>query len=208
MDDSNVDMRTAARKAVQGTRRPPGEPSRVRAAFQGGAECGDESIPGPIDLEIEATGADGEVAAWFHDVWWIDILQRWGDGLVTVQILPTPAALLHPRTLHYLEMVARVAPRWRLVGHAYLSDVSTDDEVALLARSPYHEVRFFDKPRPPATRSDRCLGTLSIGDLFGRVRSEQVRIKATKPILVRLPALEEDPLETPRTKTDTGAIPL
>ncbi len=197
---------TAARQAVGRTRRSPGEPFRVHAAFQDGAALGDEIIPGPIDLEIEATGADGEVAPWFHDVWWMEVLQRWGDGLVTVQILPTPAALLHPVIMHHLEMIARVAPRWRLVGHAYLGDVSTDDDIALLARSPYHEVRFFDQTRPRRTLSDRCSSVQEMGELFGKVRSEQLHIKTTRPILVRLPAPAADQAETPRAKSDTGVV--
>ena len=180
------------RNATEHLRRPPGEPVRIRAAFDGGGEIGEEAAAGPIELTIEATSPDGEVAAWLDDDWWTALIERWGEESVTVHIAPTPGALLHPVTIYQVEMVRRVLPRWRVAGHAYLEDMTGVDDIESLATSPYHELRFIDGRRPGSPQSDRLRPSLSIEALFGQIRREQARLGATRPILVRLPSPATD----------------
>ncbi|MFQ5590992.1 MAG: hypothetical protein ACE5HE_07510 [Phycisphaerae bacterium] len=205
----DVNERIATRESTQKMRNPPGEPLRITASFADAAVLSAEHPAGPKEITLEATSAEGELASWFDDYWWIDLIERWGYDAVTLQIEPTPGALLHPVVLHQMEMVGRVAPRWRMVGHAYRSDVSSDDSVALIAASPYNEVRFLDQTRPgsPVPTGPGRWG-LSIDELFGRIRREQVRIGATRPVLVRLPARGDTPsASAPSPAPDTvGAV--
>jgi hypothetical protein len=140
----------------------------------------------PTDMYLEVTNSEGAVAEWFNDFWWTELLERWASEPVTLHIAATPGALLDPTVLHQLEMVGRVAPRWRMVGHAYRDAVSTDDHVRTLATTPYHEVRFTDEPHTMDGASDGH-GGWSVGELFGRIRGEQTRVTTRHPILVRLP---------------------
>lgn len=179
------------RRAAERRRRPPGNPVFIRATFDRGLHLGNEA-PAPTDLTVEATNADREPAEWFDDVWWTALIELWGNAALTLHIAPTPAALLHPVVLHQIEMVSRVAPRWRIVGHAYRDEVITDDAVEALARSPYHEVRFIDQGTPSARQGDRCDWAPTLQELFGRIRREQSRRRAVRPILVRLPAQSAD----------------
>lgn len=177
----------ARREAIQ-RRQPPGHPVSVVASFEAGCHPSDENGLAPSDLTIEATNEDGEAAEWFDDTWWTGVVRSWGDADVTLHVAPTPGALLHPIVLHHLEMVGRVLPRWRIVGHAYRDDVVTDEAIEMLVQSPYHEVRFVDRPRPTEPLSDRCDLAPPLEELFGRIRCEQSHLTATRPILVRLPA--------------------
>ena len=180
-------MHTEARKATQRLRRPPTEPHHIRVSFDGGGELGDDIVPAPVELTIEATNADGELAGWFSDYWWTEVIQRWGEDPVAVHVAPTPSALLHLVVLNKLEMLRRVAPRWRVVGHTYASEVATDDAIESLATSPYDEVRFIDQPRPGVV-SDRGRWELPLGELFACIRRAQERAGTARPILTRLPS--------------------
>ena len=179
-------MHTEVRRATQRLRRPPTKPHHIRIPFDGDGELGDDIVPAPLELAIEATNAEGEVAAWFSDYWWTEVIQRWGEEPVTVHIAPTPSALLHLVVLNKLEMLHRVAPRWRVVGHTYASEVATDDAIESLAISPYDEVRFIDQPRP-GVMPDRRRWELPLGELFACIRRAQDRSGARRPILTRLP---------------------
>ncbi|MCH9002498.1 MAG: hypothetical protein IIC02_07975, partial [Planctomycetes bacterium] len=141
-----------------------------------------------LELTLETTDADGEIAIWFDDRWWTEIIDRFGEKKLTIHIAPTPAALLHSVVLYHLDMIYRVAPQWRVVGHAYRNDLCDANAVAALARSAYHEVRFFDQDRPGSMRSDRCLMGVPLDQLFGQIRREQTRLGRTAPVLVRVPA--------------------
>ena len=180
-------LHTEVRKATQRLRRPPTEPHHIRVSFEGGGELGDDIVPAPVELIIEATNAAGELAGWFSDYWWTEVIQRWGEEPVTVHIAPTPSALLHPVMLNKLEMLRRVASRWRVVGHTYASEVATDDAIESLATSPYDEVRFIDQPRP-GVLPDRRRWELPLGELFGCIRRAQERAGTVRPILTRLPS--------------------
>jgi len=169
-------------------RRPPGDPVPVVASFEAGYRPCEANGPAPTDLTIETTNEAGETADWFNDTWWAGGIRSWGDAAVTLHVAPTPGALLHPVVLHQLEMVGRVLPQWRVVGHGYRDDVVTEEAIETLAQSPYHEIRFVDQPRPTSPRSDRCDLAPPLEELFGRIRREQSRVASTRPILVRLPA--------------------
>ena len=183
----DLDDHSEIRRATEGSRRAPSEPTRIIATYDNGA-LGADIERGPIVLTIEATNGDSGLAPWLDDIWWTEVIQRWADCHVTVCIAPTPGALLHPVVLHQVEMLRRVVPDWRIVGHAHVDDVASDDDATRLAGSPYHEVRFIDRPRPGTAPSDRCTWKLTVEGLLGRIRNEQSRLGVTLPVLVRLPA--------------------
>ena len=199
------ETRTEVREAMQRLRRPPGDPVHIRATVDGGGEIGEDVASGPIELTVEVTDADGEPAVWFDDQWWTTLIERWADEPLTVHIAPTPTALLHPLTLYQLEMLRRVVPGWRIVGHAYADDVTSDDDVQLLAASAYDQVRFLDSPRSDPPQSDRCRSRSSIEELFGRIRREQARLGVSRPTLVRLPSTAPTPSPTPTARVQSRA---
>lgn len=177
-----------ARNATQNNRHGPRKPVKILAAFGGGGKLPPEDVSGPVELTVEATDSDLDVASWLTDEWWAEVIQRWADRPVTVHVAPTPAALLHPVLLYQLAMLRRVTPTWRLVGQGYVDDVVTDDAVTELAGSPYHEVRFTEQYRPGVPAPERRSWTVALDELFGRIRKEQMRVAAFTPILVRLPS--------------------
>ena len=199
------DTRSQLRNETERRRRAPPEPTHVLATFDHGGQLGGDTTHGPIELAVEVTDPDGKLADWFDDNWWTEVLQRWGDDPVTLRMAPTPQALLHPTVLHHLEMLRRVTPRWRIVGHAYVGDVASDEAVATAAGSAYHEIRFLDRPRPGASASDRADCHLPLAELFGRIRQAQIEMKATSPILVRLPGDAAGPMPTPPPSQCSGA---
>ena len=141
-----------------------------------------------LELTLETTDADGEIAPWFDDFWWTGIIDRFGEKKLTIHIAPTPGSLLHLVVLYHLDMIYRVAPQWRVVGHAYRNDLSDSNAVATLAKGAYHEVRFFDQDRPGTMRSDRGLMGIRLDELFGQIRQVQTRLGRTTPVLVRVPS--------------------
>ncbi len=177
----------AARRATQGLRRPPVEPNRVHVGLDSRGKLGERIVPGPIELTVEATDVDGETVSWLDDAFWTRAMQRWADESVTVHIAPTPHALLHVVVLHQMEMLRRVVPGWRLVGHAYRDDVAGDTNIELAATSAYDEIRFHDEPRP-GHAGDVRRWELPLDKLFGQIRREQARAGVTRPILMRLSA--------------------
>jgi len=206
----DLDGHSDMRRAAEGSRQAPREPTRIVATFDNGA-LSEDIERGPIVLTIEATNSDSALAPWLDDIWWTEVIQRWADCHVTACIAPTPGALLHPVVLHQVEMLRRVLPDWRIVGHAYFDDVASDDDATRLAGSPYHEVRFIDQPRLRTPPSDRCTWKLTLEGLFGRIRNEQSRLGVSLPVFVRLPA---SPPETasaspasPRPVTRTATSP-
>ena len=192
-----------ARTAAESRRRGPGGaisiPANGRCArLDGSGGSGAERRPGPpAELWIEPTEADGEIAGWFHDEWWADILGQWGEEPLTVHFEPTPGAIVDPVVLSTAEMIRRVAPRWRVVAHAYADEVCYDEAIEQLARSPFHELRLIDERRPePADvsadageRDEAPVRSIPIEELMGRIRRVQVGQGRAQPILVRVAAL-------------------
>ena len=207
----NDNERMAAREATQKSRHAPREPVCITASFAGAGELEGGNEAGPKELTIEATNIDGELATWFDDCWWIDCIERWGREPVTLHIAPTPGAVTHPVVLHQMEMVSRVASRWRIVGHANRGDALSDDSVESLASSPYHELRFMDRDRPEGSGpAGRRIFDLPIEELFSRIRREQIRIGATRPVLVKLPSGPDTPsavVPAPEPNTVAASLP-
>ena len=127
------------------------------------------------------------LSEWFDDVWWTDVVQRWGDNAVTIHIAPTPIAVLHPVVLHHVEMIRRVSPRWRIVGYAYSNDIFIEEDIEILNSSLFHEVRFIDEPRPSIGTADR-IEPIPLEKLFARIREGQARKRTSAPVLIRLPS--------------------
>jgi hypothetical protein len=180
------------RGATQQTRRGPRPALRRTACFDTGWWFEEEVGGGVVDLLIEATNAHGQPADWFDDLWWTDVLQKCTDASVTIEIAPTPSALLHPLILHQLTMIRRVMPHWRIVGHAYLDDLTSEEQIGQLVLGPYHEVRFVDRARSPAT-ANASPSSRRIEELFARIREGQNRCGSHRPVLVRLPATHNAP---------------
>ncbi len=169
-------------------RQAPAAPCRLTIGVDADGSLGDIAPGASLELTLETTDADGEIATWFDDCWWTEFIDRFGEKKLTIHIAPTPAALLHVVVLYHLDMIYRVAPQWRVVGHAYRHDLCDAKAVAALARSAYHEVRFFDQDRPGTMRSDRCLMGAGLDEIFGQIRREQTRLDRTTPVLVRVPS--------------------
>lgn len=172
------------RQAVAGLRQGPRRARTIRIAALGDGSLPPNDDVKPTDVYIEATDPDGEISVWFDDWWWMECLSRWKDDVVTMHILPTPAALLHPVILHHVEMARRVAPQWRVVGHCWLEELDPDSASEAIARSPYHEIRVIEAPVPdPARKNPRRIAALQ--DLIRPVRQLQRESGRTLPILVR-----------------------
>ena len=175
------------RRLSEMRRRKPHPPSIVSLAADGCGDLGSADAAPPDRLHLEITYPTGATAAWFDDLWWIGALERWKQHPLSVHVLPTLHALLHPVTLHHLEMLRRVAARWRRVGHAYLDDVYLDDDVARLAAAPYDEVSIIDGFRPNTGKAPAEMRGLSFQALVGRVMRLQGAMKVERPVLVREP---------------------
>lgn len=179
----------AGRETRPRARRAPSEPLQIVLPFASDGALPDDDALTPVELTIEATNAERDLAAWCDDDWWTEVIIRWADRPVTIRLSPTPGALLHPVLLYQLEMLRRVTPNWRLIGYGYRDDVTGDADVEALARSWYHEIRFIDQPRPGLKASDRFGDHVRLDDLFGRIRRAQAECGMTTPILVRLPSV-------------------
>ncbi|MHC4064786.1 MAG: hypothetical protein ACYSUQ_14665 [Planctomycetota bacterium] len=192
----NAWMRKQQREAAAGRTRPA-EPHRIAFPADGNGDPGPKDAPPPSELLIEATDPTGEVVDWFDDVWWMELLSRWKDDRLTVHILPTEAALLHPVVLHHVSMIKRVTPGWRVIAHGYCCDVNGDAAVEALATSAYDEVRLLDGARPNAAGTQLPAHALRVEDLFSRVRQIQRRQGTTRPVLVRAPKEPQPEVHVP-----------
>lgn len=173
-------------------RRPPGGFRREVVPFADGDISKLADITGPADLVLEATNDGGELAPWFVDEWWVDLIERFAEHPITIVIAPTQASLVNADVLHYMEMLHRVTPNWRLIAFAFPGDLRSLDDIELIARSPYHEVRFIDSMRPGVKKDERMTTDLPLEELFGGIRRTQAEVNAKRPVLVRLPAKAAD----------------
>ncbi len=189
MDINHLDE---IRQTTLQTRRGPRPALRCKAGFDVGWWF-EEKTGGTVELSMEATNAHGQPADWMDDFWWTDVIEKCAEAIVAVELAPTPSALLHPLVLHQLSMIRRVMPHWRIVGHAYLDDLTSEAQIEQLVLGPYHEVRFVDRARSAATAGS---GTSSrrIDQLFARIREAQNRLRSNLPVLVRLPEKSAAPL--------------
>lgn len=199
------------RAAAQSRRlRPPGA-SRLEVRFDEVRVIGDEPQGCPGEILLDATNGEAMIAPWLTDDWWMELVVRWADDPLAIHVMPTPGALLHPLVLSQVEMLRRVVPGWRLIGHAELRAVDSEVAANTIAASPYHEIRVHDdvrssdrdrsvdethpcreshpdtSPDHPDGHSDDSRPTgLRIEQVFARIRARQQALGATKPILVRL----------------------
>ena len=153
--------------------------------------AGLETATPPAELHLEATDETGEAADWFNDYWWMETLECWQHSKLAVHILPTPRALLHPIVIHQIEMLYRIVPQWRRVGHCYVDDVTSERDMRLLALSSYDEVRVVDAFRPGTGRSEAELREIKVERLIAQVMRMQSSLGATRPLLVRIPPPQE-----------------
>jgi hypothetical protein len=174
------------RLEAQRRRLRPREPVCLEAKFDEDRVVDVDDDYKPDEVEVHATNEDGEVADWLTDHWWYQFLQPWAEVPVTVRIMPTPGGLLHPVVLSQMEMLRRVAPRWRLVAYAYPDELPTHEEAATLARSAYHEVRFYAQARSTDETAHLAAESRPIEQLFGDIRRIQGEAGVTQPILIRL----------------------
>lgn len=194
-------MRNDTRDGVAASRHRPATPQQFTFAADPVADVMPRRLDGPAEFFIEATHADGTVAAWLDDVWWLEVLGRWKDDRLTVHFLPSPAALLHPVLLHLVSMVKRIAPEWRLLAHGYLGDINGTAAIEMLAGSAYDEIRLTDRQRPTPAADPPNPHPLRLSDLFSRVRQLQRARGATRPILVRTTILPSLPTPAPQSET-------
>ncbi len=135
-------MREKRRQQITQCRRRPLKPQRIYFPADGIGECIEVEPAGPIELCIEATDAEGNLVPWLTDEWWIRTHSFCKDRMVTVVILPTPGNLLDTVVLYQLEMVRRIAPKWRIIGYALSCDAHTEPNVERWVNTPYDEIRF------------------------------------------------------------------
>ena len=185
------DARVQNRRIATRQRRPQFQPMRLYVPFAGRCDLGEGIASVPVEISLVLTDSSGALAPWFDDWWWTDVLQRWADNRLTFQFLPTPQALLHPVVLHHVEMVQRVAPLWRIIGQVYADEISTLETATAIGRTRYHEVHVLERDQD-ATKHLEEREHLSVEELFGTIRREQLRIGAKQPILVRLPSHQKE----------------
>jgi hypothetical protein len=182
--------RVDSRSAVERFRRAPIGESRpsLRISFKGDTcpALGIESRPG--ELVIEATSPNGEIAEWFDDFWWTDVLNRWMNEAITVIIEPTPGAMVHPVVLHHVSMIRRVAPLWRIIGRGFPADLSRPGAIREIVRSGYHEIQLQDGAPGGQKDGKIDLETRNLDEIFAEIRREQQQIGVQRPILVRIPS--------------------
>lgn len=182
--------RVEVRSTAERFRRPPVSEKRpsLRIAFSS-----DGSLPGgadvhPGELVLEATGPTGDIAEWFNDFWWTDVLHRWMDQAMTVVVEPTPVAMVHPVVLHHVAMIRRVAPSWRVIGRGFASDLSHPGSIGDIVQSGYHEIQVQEGPRDCNLICGKTGDIRPVDEIFAEIRREQQRIGVPRPILVRIPS--------------------
>ncbi len=175
------------RKVAVGRRRQPVGLRTVEFPAFGDGCHGPEIGPYPDELRLESTCDEGQIADWFDDNWWLETLRRWKDCVLTIHLLPTPDALLHPIVTHELEMVRRLQSPWRLIGHAYLSDIAHPLIVPRVAVSHYDEVRIIDRDRPVTDAFAPRPAKLTLAELMAQVHEIQSTEKLSSPLLTQAP---------------------
>lgn len=177
----NASMREHHWEMTARKRRRPGAGECLLIPFDSSGAV-DTAVPQPpTSLALETTSATGELADWLDDNFWVAMLQAWSNERLSIQILPTPEALLHEVVLHHLHMLRRVAPHWRLVGECYVNDLSQDGLLAQAALSPYHELRIRAGARSGQPQSGH---PLRLEDALARIRRVQVANSRSTPIVV------------------------
>ena len=175
------------RKAAAARRQKPVRMQIREFTATGDGGHGHDGLPFPTELRLETTEVDGRIATWFDDTWWLETLRRWKDRPLTIHILPTPDALLHPIVLHELEMVRRLLTPWRVIGHCYLSEIAQPVLMPRVAVNQYDEVRIIDADRPESDDYNVRPARMTLDEVLDRVRVIQIEQQAHRPLLTRAP---------------------
>ncbi len=176
----NTGIRDKQRKETMQRRQKPGNSRIIRIPFGGFKEFKIDANDPPTELHLEPTGDSGETALWLDDHFWMELIQAWSKHPLSIHFLPTPDSIPHPVILHQINMLRRVTPSWRLIGHCYLSDLSKEGRITQVALSVYHEVRIIDGIRPGKNQNGR---PLKIQDALSKIRQVQTANNRTTPIV-------------------------
>ncbi len=175
------------RRIATARRRPPAGTKTTLVEATSDGDITNELGMFPTDIRLETTFDNGQISPWFVDDWWIAMLRRFKDHSLSLHVLPTTDALLHPIVMHELEMVRRLQTPWRLIGHCYLDDVGHSMLVHKISLAPYDEIRVITADRPQDDRSVKRVAQLSFEELAKRVRTQQIAEKMVYPLLTRAP---------------------
>ncbi len=193
-------MREQHRQAASQRRKAPVKAQRI---ILPAAELGD--LPPcnpdhPIELCIEATDAEGVLAPWLCDEWWIQVRSHCRNHQVTINLLPTPGAVLDRVVRHQLEMVRRISGTWHLIAHARVQEALGEPNAEHWLATPYHEIRFCQQSgdRPEAVDAAaaviRRAATVNVPAGFHRPRFSMVRATAGRVLPNTHPAAGHNPL--------------
>ncbi|MGB0716792.1 MAG: hypothetical protein ACPGXK_12995 [Phycisphaerae bacterium] len=177
--------RQSMRTSTVERRVPPGGTTRVDLSPDCNGLFPETLGEGRLDLNLGVTDGDGELARWYLDEWWTEVLAHLGGRDATVHFLPTPGAMIHPVVIHHITMLRRVVPHWRVMGTAYRNDFMTEDDVRAVSRSLLHELRIVDDRRQVAGVGDRKFFDQSVEELFAQIRREQDAWGVHQTVLVR-----------------------
>ena len=175
------------RRVASSRRRRPAGIHVLEFLAMGDGAHGPNTGPFPEELRLEATYENGQISSWFDDHWWLETLQRWKSRPLTIHILPSPEALLHPIVLHELEMVRRMGIAWKLIGHCYLSDIAHAQMIERAAVNQYDEIRMIDEDRASSESYDVRPAQLTTAELFEEIKTIQSMEKVSAPLMTRAP---------------------
>ncbi len=176
----NVTTREQQRNLAAKRRGKPGRVLIVRIPFDGTNDWEPQQSSPPTEIHLESTGASGETAVWLDDHFWMSLIQLWAQETIAVHFLATPGSLTNPVVRHQLNMLRRVVPNWRLIGHCYASDLTEDGVLSQAALGSHHELRLSDAHRPGMQVSGH---PLKIQDIAARIRKIQAANNRTTPIV-------------------------
>ncbi len=167
-------MREKRRREITRCRRRPVKPQRIYFPADGIGECIEVEPEKPIELCIEATDAEGKLVPWLTDEWWIRTHSFCKDRTVTDVILPTTGSLLDSVVLYQLDMVRRIAPKWRIIGYAYATDTKSETNAETWVSTPYDEIRFCENNAVPQNGTvERAMALAAQAAALPRQRGQQ-----------------------------------
>lgn len=163
----DVRTREQVRRQSSQKRVRPSHSFRVTLSANGRGQRPTVEPSRPLHILLEATDPDGELVEWLNDDWWIETLREWKDRLVTLTLMPTPSAMLHPVVYHQLEMIRRVSPNWRIEAQVHGEELSNQASHERLLAGPYDEVVLLSSPNESNGNNGQVLKDL-LQSLHGR----------------------------------------
>ncbi len=177
-------MREKRRREITQCRRRPVKPQRIYFPADGIGDCIEVEPDKPIELCIEATDAEGKLVPWLTDEWWIRTHSFCKDRTVTIVILPTTRSLLDSVVLYQLEMVRRIAPKWRIIGYAYATDTKSETNAEAWANTPYDEIRFCENKAVPKNGTvERAMALAAQAAALPHAQSQRHAILRMTPMM-------------------------